>query len=562
MEPGNRGDAHPLTERAVGPYPDVGSTASGARVRGRRAAAIAGVAVGALALAVVAATYGDYGVTWDEGVQARYGELVVEYFRSGFRDRRADQFLSLRIYGPLFEVGAALLAEASSQPKWEVRHLLTALVGLLAVPGLLACSRAVREPWVGPAAALALLTMPRFWGDLFANSKDVPFAAAFTAAMAALASLASGHATSVGRVVVAGLAIGAAAAIRPAGLPMLGAVLAAALVLSTATASTRRTAARDGAGALAKGALGLAIAWLVMIAVWPWAHAAPLRHPLAAMARAASLAKVYPVLFEGRVLPSDQLPASYVARFLLVTTPLPVLVLALAGLFAALRRQLRAPADAASRALLVLELWLVGPVLAATVARPNVYDGVRHFLFVLPAIALFAGLGAVAIATSVRGAAARGVAVVVLAVALLWPLPALVRLHPYQYTYFNELVGGLAGASGRYETDYWVASYREAMLWIRDAARARPDRPLRVLVAANELSFTAAEAYAGPDIELVRLKGPPLDAGLPEGFDYFVATYRHGMSDAFPAAPVVHEIGRDGAVFTTIKGADEPSRPR
>ena len=30
-----------------------------------------------------------------------------------------------------------------------------------------------------------------------------------------------------------------------------------------------------------------------------------------------------------------------------------------------------------------------------------------------------------------------------------------------------------------------VASYREAMLWIRDPARARPDRPLRVLVAED-----------------------------------------------------------------------------
>ena len=33
------------------------------------------------AVATVVATHRDYGVTWDEGVQARYGELVVDYFR-------------------------------------------------------------------------------------------------------------------------------------------------------------------------------------------------------------------------------------------------------------------------------------------------------------------------------------------------------------------------------------------------------------------------------------------------------------------------------------------------
>jgi hypothetical protein len=544
---------HPAPDVPVGGSGGVARRGRAGAVVARRPVAIAGAAVLTLAVIVVVATYRDYGVTWDEGVQARYGELVVDYFRSGLRDRRADDFLSLRIYGPVFEAGAAIASGILPLPKWELRHLLTALVGLLAVPGLLGCARALREPWVGPAAAVALLTMPRFWGDLFANSKDIPFAAAFTAAMAALAALACGPGRPPRRVLIAGLAIGGAAAVRPGGLPLLAAVLLVALALSIRVEPTPRATAGAAVDALAKGALALAIAWLVMTAFWPWAHVAPLRHPIQAMANAASLAKVYPVLFEGRVLPSNQLPARYVAEFLLITTPLPLLALAAVGCIVAVRRQWRAPTSAASRTLLLFELWWLGPIVAATIVRPNVYDGLRHFLFVLPAVALFAGLAAVAIATAPRRAAARASIVALLCVALLWPLRALVGLHPYQYTYFNELVGGLAGASGRYETDYWVASYREAMLWIQDPARARPGRPLRVLVAANELSFTAAEAYAGPGVELVRLTGPPLGVRLPDGFDYFVATYRHGMNAAFPGAPVVHEVGRDGAVFTTIK---------
>lgn len=535
-----------------------GPAAAGARLR--RGSTIAGAAVLALALLVVVATHRDYGVTWDEGVQARYGELVVDYFRSGFRDRRADDFLSLRIYGPPFEAGAALVYGAVPLPKWELRHLLTALVGLVAVPGLLACARALREPWLGPVAAVALLTMPRFWGDLFANSKDVPFAAAFTVAMAALATLAAAPVRSVRRVLLAGLAVGAAAALRPGGLPMLAAVLLLAVVLSVRMGPSRGVTARGAGAAVVAAVVMLAIAWLVMIAFWPWAHAAPLRHPVQAMASAASLAKVYPVLFEGRVLPSNQLPARYVAQFVAITTPLPLLLLALVGLVVAVRSQWRQPTGAAARALLVFELWLLGPVAAAAIVRPNVYDGLRHFLFVLPAIALFAGLGALTIATAPRRGAPRALATLAVVAALLWPVPALVRLHPYQYTYFNELVGGLSGASGRYETDYWVASYREAMQWIQQPGRTRPGRRLRVLVAANELSFTAAQAYAGPNVDLVRLTGPPPGERLPDDVDYFVATYRHGMNAAFPGAPVVHEIGRDGAVFTTIKAGRDAER--
>jgi len=40
----------------------------------------------------------------------------------------------------------------------------------------------------------------------------------------------------------------------------------------------------------------------------------------------------------------------------------------------------------------------------------------------------------------------------------------MVKLHPYQYVYFNRLVGGgLANAAQRYEADYWGASYREGV---------------------------------------------------------------------------------------------------
>ena len=43
----------------------------------------------------------------------------------------------------------------------------------------------------------------------------------------------------------------------------------------------------------------------------------------------------------------------------------------------------------------------------------------------------------------------------------------MVRLHPYQYVYFNRLLaGGLASAVTRYETDYWSASYKEGIEWV------------------------------------------------------------------------------------------------
>jgi hypothetical protein len=41
-----------------------------------------------------------------------------------------------------------------------------------------------------------------------------------------------------------------------------------------------------------------------------------------------------------------------------------------------------------------------------------------------------------------------------------------VQLHPYQYIYYNEFVGGVEGAFRKYELDYWLISYMHAAEWI------------------------------------------------------------------------------------------------
>jgi hypothetical protein len=91
------------------------------------------------------------------------------------------------------------------------------------------------------------------------------------------------------------------------------------------------------------------------------------------------------------------------------------------------------------------------------------------------------------------------------------------------------------------------------MLWLNERAEEK-GRPLRVVVSANQLSITAATAYAAPSVKLQRLQVQRKRGPLPQGIDYFVSTTRYTGSENFPEAPIVHRIGRDGATFTLIKG--------
>ena len=69
-------------------------------------------AAGLLLVALVAAIpflTPDYAISNDEGVQHRYGELILAYYASGFTDLSVFRFQNLHLYGGLFDILAVLI---------------------------------------------------------------------------------------------------------------------------------------------------------------------------------------------------------------------------------------------------------------------------------------------------------------------------------------------------------------------------------------------------------------------------------------------------------------------
>jgi hypothetical protein len=507
----------------------------------------------AIGCAVIAATYRDYGITWDEGVQAEYGDLVAAYFASGGEDTRGNELLNLKHYAPLFDLAGSLAVSWSGGDAFEIRHFLIALTGLGTVAGVALYAFSFGGLTAATVSAITLATMPRFHGSAFNNPKDIPFACAFTFSMLALATWLGAPRPRRARALLTGLAFGLALGVRPGAFPILVVLAAfvAAWRLATSTPSERDTLRPTTL--FLDAVLLVIVAWVTMVAPWPWAHQSPLAHPIAAMREAASFSTTFEVLFDGTTYSSDRLPRIYLPKYLLVTTPPLVLLLAAVGLFAPRHRVFDgADTDAGLRRTLVYA-WLLLPIGAVVLLRPNLYDAYRHFLFLLPAVALLAGLGAKAIVDTVRDGVARRAVIAAILVASLLPIASLHRLHPYASTYFNTFAGGLAGAAGRYETDYWGSSYKEAIEWI--AAQPRPaDRPLRVLVATSEFNREGAAHYLPEDVKMRTTWGLLLPgASLPRKYDYYIATTRYGYDRNFESTPIAHIVGRDGAAFTVIR---------
>ena len=144
----------------------------------RHAAGPAIVAALAL-LATMVAMSRDFGFTWDERFQQKYGEQIWDYYHG--RLPRTD--VRYRPWQPvsLRRTGRADLrrGRSTSCPATPMssRHMVIAIFGWLGIvfTGLLA-GRAfgARAGWL---AAALLAVSPRFFGDAMNNPKDAPFAA-------------------------------------------------------------------------------------------------------------------------------------------------------------------------------------------------------------------------------------------------------------------------------------------------------------------------------------------------------------------------------------------------
>ncbi len=68
----------------------------------------------------------------------------------------------------------------------------------------------------------------------------------------------------------------------------------------------------------------------------------------------------------------------------------------------------------------------------------------------------------------------------------------MVALHPYEYIYFNALIGGLKGAHTLYDTEYWGASYNEAINWFKENIATDKDKYYRIHIGG--IHYTVYQA--------------------------------------------------------------------
>jgi len=507
-----------------------------------------------LALVVlVALTFGDYGISNDEEVQHRYGEMIIGYYASGLSDQTLFHFGNLYLYGGLFDIIAVLLAKALPFEPYAIRHVLSALIGLGGIWAAAATARLLAGPRAGFITALALAICGVWYGGMFNHTKDIPFAAAMMAAayflVRAVRDLPAPRLRHIG---LFGLFLGAALGLRATGLLMFGYLaLAIGLRAWSLGADGWQARGRFFVISVLRFVPAVVIAYAIMIAAWPWAALEP-DNALRAIFAFAHFHYPIRTMLSGHVYEMGDVPRWYVPLYLAIKLPLIIWMGAAIAVSATLWTLLARGSGRKDRwdwqtsEIALLALMIVVPVTCQVIGHGPAFTGMRHFLFVVPPLAVLAAVGL----DDVLSFFSRGnrlvatAAYAIVGLAILLDANNLVRLHPDEYLFFNSLVGGLEGASRRFDTDYWVNIMPEAVddlqTFLNKNHSWRPGQRYSVAVCGERVSF---EKEADPRLQIT---------GDWDNADFFIAP-THMDCDRALDGKVVATIERMGVPIGVVK---------
>jgi hypothetical protein len=505
-----------------------------------------------LGTALVILTYHDYGITWDEPLHNWYGNFIIDNYQLFFRDNGSLRWDDMYFYGAAFDIAAATVNRVSFLGTYETRHLLNGLVGVLGLVGCCKLGRAIGGARAGFLATVFLLMTPNYYGQMFNNPKDIPFAAGMVWGTYYLVRLVPALPRPPLQLVAKlGAAIGLALGVRVGGL-LLVCYLGVLLVVSAAwqAAAARRPWLLVEFGLTSLWCVllpAVLVAYPIMLTCWPWAQTDPLVNAWGALAHFSHFYYSLSTLFAGRLVPASDVPWAYLPTYIAFNLPELVLVLLLCAPVVAVvdlwRRRFHIGREDALVRFLV-SFGIVFPLAYAIATKATLYDGMRHFLFLLSVIAVAAALVADDVLIRLEDFPYRWTIYMPLAVYCTMHLSIMTMLHPNQYVYYNAFVGGVEGAQRKFNLDYWANSYAEAVQGLENYLRAQYG------LGFAEREFTVAVC------------GPPYSAEhyFPENFrfteeedhaDFFIAFTKDDCDRSLPGRPI-YEVKRMGALLSVV----------
>jgi hypothetical protein len=488
-------------------------------------------------------TFRNYGLSWDEPLFYDYAEALQyaytpsEWFSGDFNLENAygSSGTDHANRGPAYIILArpfvSLLESLGMDmaSSWHLINFLTFQLGIYLFYRF--AVKRMRES-SALAAAVFFAWQPLLWGHSFINPKDIPFLTFFLGSICfgfeMVDEIAQNEKPEYAKALAAAFFLGIATSIRVLG--PLAAVLTGVYAINQLD-KTRRSAL------IKHFAVYAVFAILIAFFAWPYLWTNPIQKFIEVFGFMSDNPTQLNVLFNGDHYQAGQLPRRYLPVLLGYTLTEPVWIIFIIGLILGFWKS----DNKQKLALVLILLWFIIPFAYVMLRRPSMYDGFRHFLFILPPIFIFTGFAFEKIAELVKTKWAN---ITVIALILAFGIIPSIKLHPYEYAYYNTFTGGTAGAFRKYETEYWLTCYREAVIRFDEEASTGTQ-----LFARREPYIAAYYASADITVRDFRTEQKDMRSG-----DFYLANTRSNEDLRFLRdQPSILEVSRNGALFCIIK---------
>lgn len=418
------------------------------------------------------------GTAWDEpdniysgGQYARFFEKNADPSILTANDPTASTFGSMifsqevaiaryppfpNIIGTLIAQGFALIGGNLTGPDIILAfHGATLLFFSLLVSCIFLFARKLGLPvWISLFAAFATAGTPTLWGHGLSNLKDTAQATLFTVTLYVAYRFALRG--KLFDLLAAGMVWGFALASK------FNAVYVPVIWGVTLLGTRISGKPFRGRPSLVHGLIFLAIGAIICVLVWPYLWFDPVNRFAEVIRYFTTVGQGYKLYWSGTLYEVGVGKSLwwYPWMNMLFTTPLPLLLLFVVGLVTSVRDIVRQ--NARSPGSMLILLWFFIPPLRAILPHAAFYDGMRHFMEILPAVSLLAAVGLREIVTLLQKryriplVQNQGLAVGIFAHLVFINA----TYFPYSTGYLNILA---RNANRNYDRDIEALSVREAV---------------------------------------------------------------------------------------------------
>ena len=387
-------------------------------------------------------TYKSFGITDDEFVEYRAGKSLLNFYQTGEERNFNLSNTHLPSNALYFRVHLAIYNFLNPNFYYEVFHLLNFIFSYFLILGIyLLFYSYYQNKYYSLIPVLMLILTPRVFGDFPANPKDIPFAIFFFFSLFLIYLLQKRF--SFFLLVFLGICIGVASSLRLIGLSLVFIFFFYHLIYS----------GKLTINFVKYAFLLVFIVLLTQFVSLPYLWSDTVNKFINLITQSSSFSLWNNTnLYFGEFIGKEVRSRGYLFVWIGITTPIFIL-----GLYFWSLTVLKKVKE--NSLLLLFNLAIFINLLLYIVINPVIYNGPRHFIFVLMLISLQAATFLIDLLKKLPVQKSK-LLLSIFVVHSLFILLFYFKFHPYYYVYFNELVGQ-KNAQGQFDYDYWGASYKE-----------------------------------------------------------------------------------------------------